>query len=188
MAIQRIHIFGAPGSGVTTLGKALANRLGFPHFDTDDYYWFTEDELPYRRKRNTEHRRTLLQRDIDQTPQWVLSGALCGWGDVFIPSFDAAIYMWLPANLRLARIRERETGRYGVARLEEGGDLHNVFHKFLDWAANYDRNTGNLRSRAAELQWLEQLRCPVYRVEAEMPLESLTDWALEKTAGAISGD
>ncbi len=179
-AVQRIHIFGAPGSGVSSLGKALANRLGFSHFDTDDYYWFTDDELPYRRKRNAEHRRKLLQHDIEKTPQWVLSGALCGWGDVFIPEFEAAFYLWLPAEIRLERIRERETQRYGAARLEPGGDLSAVYQKFLDWAAGYDVESGNLRSRAAELQWLERLRCPVWRIEEELPLDTLTERVVEK--------
>ena len=181
-AVQRIHIFGAPGSGVSSLGKALADRLGFTHFDTDDYYWFTEDELPYRRKRNTEHRRRLLQQDLETTPRWVLSGALCGWGDVFIPEFEAVFYLWLPAGIRLERIRERETRRYGAAHLEPGGDLHGVFRKFLDWAAAYDLESGNLRSRAAELRWLEQLRCPVWRLEEALPLDILTERATEKLA------
>jgi len=35
----RIHIFGASGAGVTTLGRATADALAFPHHDTDDYYW-----------------------------------------------------------------------------------------------------------------------------------------------------
>jgi len=37
--IQRIHILGASGSGTTTLGRALAERLQYPHFETDDYFW-----------------------------------------------------------------------------------------------------------------------------------------------------
>ena len=37
--IRRIHILGAAGSGTTTLGRALAERLQCPHFDTDDYFW-----------------------------------------------------------------------------------------------------------------------------------------------------
>jgi adenylate kinase family enzyme len=32
---HRIHILGASGSSTTTLGQALAERLGSVHFDTD---------------------------------------------------------------------------------------------------------------------------------------------------------
>jgi adenylate kinase family enzyme len=35
---KRIHLIGASGSGTTTLGRALAQRLGYPHFDTDHYF------------------------------------------------------------------------------------------------------------------------------------------------------
>ena len=45
--IHRIHILGASGSGTTTLGRALAERLQCPHFDADDYFWVpTDPPLP----------------------------------------------------------------------------------------------------------------------------------------------
>ena len=177
--LQRIHVLGAPGSGVTTLGKALAERLGFSHFDTDDYYWFTGDLLPFKRKRNPEHRRQLLKSDLEKSESWVLSGALCGWGDVFVPKFELVVYLWLPVAVRLARIREREARRYGVERVSPGGDLNSVFEKFLSWAAAYDAENGRIRSRAAELRWLAQLDCPVFKIEEEMPLEVLKKFVLK---------
>ena len=33
-----IIVFGASGSGCTTLGRALARQLNFEHFDTDDFF------------------------------------------------------------------------------------------------------------------------------------------------------
>ena len=173
--MPKLHILGAPGSGVTTLGRALAQTLGIPHFDTDDYHWFTDDALPYRRRRNPDHRRQLLSKDLDSHESWVLSGALCGWGDVFIPRFQAVVYCWLPADIRLARIREREIARYGAERLTPGGDLHTVFEKFCSWASAYDEEPNNLRSRARELEWLEKLSCPVLLLEEEIPLEELVE-------------
>ena len=35
---HRIHLFGASGSGTTTLGVALAERLAIAHFDSDNFY------------------------------------------------------------------------------------------------------------------------------------------------------
>jgi adenylate kinase family enzyme len=176
--MPNIHLLGAPGSGVTTLGRSLANRLNIKHFDTDDYHWFTEDALPYRRRRNPEHRRALMQADFENHAQWVLSGALCGWGDVFIPKFDAVVYLWLPAELRLARIQARELARYGAEPLAEGGTLHDIFEKFCSWAAAYDLENENIRSRKKELEWLENLTCPVLRIEEELPLAALEDEVL----------
>ena len=34
-----IHIFGASGSGTTTLGKKICEELGYTQMDTDDYFW-----------------------------------------------------------------------------------------------------------------------------------------------------
>ena len=175
---MKIHLLGAPGAGITTLGKALAEHFKVPHFDTDDYHWFTDDALPYRRRRNPDHRRQLMTKDLAAHDSWVLSGALCGWGDVYIPQFDAVVWLWLPVELRLARIRERERLRYGAARIAPGGDLNVVFEKFLAWAAAYDDESGNIRSRARELEWLAALDCPVLKVEAEMPLLPLLEFVL----------
>ena len=36
---KRINIFGASGSGTTTLAKALFKKLGIQHYDKDDYFW-----------------------------------------------------------------------------------------------------------------------------------------------------
>lgn len=141
--------------------------------------WFTGDALPYRRKRNPDHRRHLLKNDLEKSNAWVLSGALCGWGDVFVPKFEIAIYLWLPAEIRLARIGERETRRYGAERLAPGGDLNSVFEKFLTWAAAYDVENENIRSRASELHWLEQLTCPVLKIEEEMPVSELVELVLK---------
>lgn len=165
---------GAPGAGVSTLGKHLAARLGLTFLDTDDYHWFTSDPLPYKRKRNVEHRMRLLTGDLDALPGWVLSGALCGWGDPLIPRFDAVIYLWAPVEVRLERIRQRETARYGSERLAEGGDLHRVYQKFLDWAACYDTGDG-LRSKRHEMAWLDRLPCPVFTLDGTEPVEVLCE-------------
>ena len=41
---MNILIFGASGSGITTLGKELEKHTDFVHLDVDDYYW--EQTLP----------------------------------------------------------------------------------------------------------------------------------------------
>ncbi|MBL7783360.1 MAG: hypothetical protein JNM22_19165 [Saprospiraceae bacterium] len=178
-AFQRIHIFGAPGSGVTTLGKALAAHLGYAHFDTDDYHWFTEDALPYKRRRNPEHRRQLLTRDLDAADRWVLSGSLCGWGDVFVPRFDKVVYLWLPAPMRTARIEARETLRYGAERIAPGGDLHVVYEKFQAWAAAYDHASDNIRSRNKELEWFAALPCITQQIEIDYPVKELIEMVIK---------
>ena len=44
-----IIVFGASGSGCTTLGRELARLLNFEHFDTDDYF-FEINNPPFEMK------------------------------------------------------------------------------------------------------------------------------------------
>ena len=57
---QVIHIFGASGSGTTTLGRYLAQRLGGVHLDSDDFFWLPTDP-PYTQKRPIEMRVPLMR-------------------------------------------------------------------------------------------------------------------------------
>jgi len=177
---SRINIFGAPGSGVSTLGKGLAAHLGYAFFDTDDYYWYTADALPFRRKRNPEHRLRLLTQDLAGVPQYVVAGALLGWGAPLLEQMDAVVYRWLPVDIRHQRIREREIARYGAERLAPGGDVGAVYEKFQAWAAGYD-SAGPDRQRGgpAELLWLKSCNCPVLYLDQDWPMSDLIGFALE---------
>jgi adenylate kinase family enzyme len=93
MMIQRIHILGASGSGATTLGQALAENLTYPHFDIDDSYWLPT-EPPFTEKRERFERQKLLMDDVTTHDAWVLSGSLCGWGDMAIPLFDLSFVQY----------------------------------------------------------------------------------------------
>ena len=59
--MARIHILGASGSGTSTLGSALARRLGVPHANSDSFYWLPTDP-PYTTPRPAEERQALLTR------------------------------------------------------------------------------------------------------------------------------
>src|SRR6266567_2046417 len=117
--IHRIHILGASGSGTTTLGRALAERLQCPHFDTDDYFWFPT-EPPFTHQRERTERAQLLMDDLTAHDAWVVSGSLCGWGDAVIPLFALVVFLWISHDVRMARLRQREHARYGE-RILPGG-------------------------------------------------------------------
>jgi adenylate kinase family enzyme len=165
----RVHIVGASGSGTTTLGRALAAQLGVRHFDTDDYYWLPTDP-PYREKRPIEERLARLEPLLRASESWVLSGSLVGWGDPLIPYFDLVVFLAVPQEVRLARLRERERRRYGESAIRPGGSHHEKFREFLDWARSYDEGDLDMRSRARHEQWLGQLETRVLRLEEEEPV------------------
>src|SRR5262249_36604311 len=90
--------------------------------------------------------------------RWVLSGALCGWGDHVIPRFDLVVFLWVPSAIRLARLRAREQDRYGAAALAPGGPHHQRYPAFMAWAAGYDQGGLEIRSRHLPESWLSRLR------------------------------
>ncbi len=161
--MDRIHIVGASGSGTSTLAAALAPRFGHAHVDTDDYYWEPSDP-PFQHVRERGARTALLATALDARPRWVLSGSLCGWGDVFIRRFELVIFLAVPSDVRMARLRARERVRYGAA-VDPGGAMHQTSTEFLDWAARYDEAGMEIRSRQLHEAWLAALPCPTFRLE-----------------------
>jgi adenylate kinase family enzyme len=167
--IQRIHILGASGSGTTTLGRALAERLQCPHFDTDDYVWVPTDP-PYTHQRERPERQQLLMGDLTAHDAWVVSGSLCGWGDVAIPLFELVVFLSIPSEVRMARLRRREHERFGE-RILPGGDMYESSQAFLVWAASYDEGGLDIRSRRRHAEWLGTLPCPILCFEGEYSIE-----------------
>jgi hypothetical protein len=64
---------------------------------------------------------------------WILSGSLCSWGDIFIPRFDLVIFLFVPKESRIARLKEREQRRFGKEILAPGGAMHEARMAFMNW-------------------------------------------------------
>jgi len=178
--IEKIHIFGASGSGTTTLGQALAKRLGYQHLDTDNYFWLPT-KPPFQSKREVNERRKLLTQDLNSTTRWILSGSLCGWGDIFIPKFELVVYLWIPHALRMARLGKREVERYGETELKRGGAMHAASNAFLEWADGYDEGGLDMRSYARHEQWLADLPCKFLRLEGDLSVAERVEAVLRET-------
>lgn len=156
---MRIHVTGASGSGTTTLGRALAAELGCPHLDSDDYYWLPTDP-PYQRKREVGERNAMLLDALKSAPTCVESGSLVSWGEEIWALFDRVVFLYVPAEVRLARLRERELRELG-----------SVDPEFMEWAESYDRDDFTGRSRRIHEEWLAKLRCPILRLEGDLAEE-----------------
>ncbi len=167
MKVDRIHLVGASGSGTSTLGATLSQRFGYAHLDTDEYFW-EPTVPPFQRPRERRQRQALLGTALDAHPRWVLSGSLCGWGDIFIPRFPLVIFLRVPQEIRLARLKEREQRRYGADALAPGGAMHEAHMAFLNWAAAYDEGNEDMRSRRRHERWLAALPCPCLRLEGPL--------------------
>lgn len=70
----KIYLLGPSGSGTSTLGREIADRMGIPWFDSDDFYWIATDP-PFTVKREIEERKRCLKETLDGNVSWVLSGS-----------------------------------------------------------------------------------------------------------------
>jgi len=171
--LRRIHILGAAGAGKTTLGHALAQRLGFAHADTDDAYWLASDP-PFREKRPVAQRIALLRETLAAHERCILTGSLSGWGDALVPQLDGVVLLHAPAELRLQRLLARDRERYGAA-IETGGALHEQHVAFMEWAAAYDAGAAPGRSRSRDEAWVTSTGLPHVRLDGNRAANELAD-------------
>lgn len=157
MEKQVIHIYGASGSGTSTLGRAISEAWNFSFLDVDDYFWLPTDPK-YTVKREVSQRLALLRRDIAASEQVVVSGSLTDWGDELIPMFTLAVRLETSTAVRIARLKAREAEEFG-ARILPGGDMYRQHQDFLQWAAQYDTGDIHIRSKAKHDQWQKLLPC-----------------------------
>ena len=182
MKSRRIHIMGASGAGVTSLGRALADALAIPHHDTDDYFW-QPTTPPYRDMREIPERLRLMREVFLPRADWVLSGSLANWGDAIIPAFDLVVFLTTPREIRLQRLRAREATRFGADAVTPGGWRHQETEAFIAWASHYEDGDREGRGLARHRAWLAALPCPVLRLDGSRPLPEL----VAEVPGAIDG-
>jgi hypothetical protein len=107
----------------------------------------------------------MLEEATRWVRHWVLSGAIVGWGDALIPTFDLVVFLYVPAEVRLARLQAREQERSGP-EIEPGGSMYEQHQGFLRSAARYDTGTSG-RTLETDANWLAQLDCPVIPITGE---------------------
>lgn len=178
---MKIYVFGASGSGVTTVGKLLAKALGLKYFDSDDYFWI-KTPTPFTERRNPNERNQLLIADLNSTENWVLGGSIIHWGDHLFPKFDLIIFMYIPVEIRIERLKKREFEKYGpIIYTDE--KRAKQFNDFIAWASDYDHNTGLAnRTLKAHEAWLKQTNQPTLKIIGDYTSEERLKIILDKLA------
>lgn len=151
--VTRLLITGAAGCGTSTVGQAIAERISAKFLDADDYFWLPTDP-PYLSKRPADLRLAAVLEALDRSSPAVIAGSIVGWGAPLEDSLSAIVYLWVPPDVRVERLRERESRRFGAP-----------LDGFLEWAAQYDEGKLPGRSRARHERWLSERNCPVHRLE-----------------------
>ena len=127
---------GASGVGKSTLANELSKKLGIRWIESDDFY-FHKSDPPFEHPRSPLERNQLLEAELKKQAEWVLSGGAGTWEPKIDFKQTLTVFLYLPLELRLQRLTERELRLYGD-RIRPGGDMEAIFKSLIFWTRGYD--------------------------------------------------
>ncbi len=158
-----IQVCGLNGCGKSTLGRRLAEVLGYHFIDNENLYFARSSATePYRHSRTREEAESLLLDEVRRHENFVFAAVRGDYGEAVIPLYRYVVVVQVPRETRLERVRSRSFGKFGE-RMLPGGDLHEAEEEFFRVVA--------ARPEDYAERWVSVLDCPVLRVDGTRPVE-----------------
>lgn len=98
-----IMIAGPSGSGKSSLGKIVAEKLGFPYFDVDDYIWKKDTSAPYTQMYSKAEKIRLLKSGIEPYEHFVMAGSMSSFHQAFDDNFEMMVFLYAVRKNRAGR-------------------------------------------------------------------------------------
>ena len=163
-----ILICGLNGTGKSTLGRMLADRMGYEFIDNEDLFFpKTDPSYLFSGPRSEEAVIRLLEERISANNRFVFAAVRGCYGSTLTASLDHIVLIEVPRQICSQRVRERSYRKFGD-RILPGGDL---FDKENKWFSLTDS-----RPDAYVTDWLETVDCPVIRIDGTLPVEKNVDY------------
>ena len=99
--MQRIIVIGCPGSGKSTLSRALHNKMGIPLHHLDMMYW-NADKTTVEKSVFLERLSAVLGKD-----EWIIDGNYGSTMELRMAACDTVIFLDYPLDVCLGGIKER---------------------------------------------------------------------------------
>ena len=165
-----ILICGLNGTGKSTLGRMLADRMGYEFIDNEDLFFpKTDPSYSFSSPRSEEEVIRLLEEKISENNRFIFAAVRGNYGDRLIASLDYIVLIEVPKQIRSKRVRDRSYQKFGD-RILPGGDLYDKENK---WFSLTDG-----RPETYVTDWLETVNCPVIRIDGTMPVKENVDYLL----------
>lgn len=166
---HKVLIFGAAGSGSSTIAKAIAHEYGHHWIEVDEALFMPTDP-PFSVRRSLDEVREIVFDSWSRAESVIVCGSIVGWGDELKKEFDLVIFVHVDVEVRIQRIKHREAKRFG-ARVLEGGDMHRQHLEFLDWVRSYETGGPEVRSLSQHRLWLRDVAAPIVELTEDQSME-----------------
>lgn len=167
-----ILVCGLNGVGKSTLGKALAERMGFYFIDNEDLYFPKTDPLyTYASPRTRAEVEKLLLSEIAAHENFIFASVKGDYGQAILASIQYIVLIAVPRNTRLQRVKNRSFQKFGD-RMLPGGDLHEQEERFFDIV--------KARAENSVEEWVQSMNCPVIRADGTKPVEENVKFIIEQ--------
>jgi adenylate kinase family enzyme len=105
--VRRVNVIGSSGSGKTSVGRAIAAKLGFPFIELDEIHW---GRYPHWRMPADDEFRIWV-KEATSGDRWVVDGSYSKARDIVWARADTIVWLEPPFLLRLWRVVRRTIGR-----------------------------------------------------------------------------
>ena len=158
-----IIVCGLNGSGKSTIGRKLAECLGYDFIDNEDLYFSKSDTSnPFSDPRSKDEVIRILEEMIADHNHFVFAAVKGDYGEKLVSLLDHVILLEVPKQIRMQRVRDRSFMKFGD-RMLPGGDL---FEKENEWFSLVDSRPEDYAEK-----WVENVKCPVVRLDGTKPIE-----------------
>lgn len=173
-----IQICGLNGCGKSTLGRALAEQIGFHFIDNENLYFTRSNpDQPYANPKSRREVERLLMEEVRRHPDFVFSAVKGDYGKEIMSLYRYVVVLEVPPEIRAQRVRDRSFLKFG-SRMLMGGDLHDQEEAFFQMAAS--RPDDYIET------WLHQVSCPVLRVDGTKPIAENVAYIIREIGSSIS--
>ena len=141
--MKKVIVIGCPGSGKSTVSRALHNKTGIPLYHLDMMYW-NADKTTVEKSVFLERLSAVLEKD-----EWIIDGNYGSTMELRMAACDTVIFLDYPLEICLDGIKERRgKPRSDMPWIETEPDL-----EFIEFIKKY-----NEESRPKVIELLEKYK------------------------------
>ena len=141
--MKKVIVIGCPGSGKSTVSRALHNKTGIPLYHLDMMYW-NDDRTTVEKSVFLERLSVVLEKD-----EWIIDGNYGSTMELRMAACDTVIFLDYPLDICLDGIKERRgKPRNDIPWIETEEDA-----EFIEFIKNY-----NEQQKPKVLELLEKYR------------------------------